>query len=269
MDRQAITERVESFDRWHYRFDLGGVITPIGHPAEVNRHQQRRRYFFDTLVAVAGGSLAGRRVLDLACNAGYWSLAAIEAGAEYVHGVEGRQMHVDQANLVFEVNGIDPARYRFDRGDVFTADLDGPYNVVLCLGLLYHVSRPIELFGRIGDVGSDVLVVDTLVSRQRDAAFRFGYDAADNPRDALEDGVVLIPSRRAVAELARRAGFRGSVLRCEIEDFTGMEDYRLGDRRAFLFSKRTPLDPHTFESLTPTPTVRSVVAKAGRMFRRR
>jgi ribosomal protein L11 methylase PrmA len=41
-------------------------------------------------------------VLDLGCNAGFWSLAAIDAGADLVVGIDGRQMHIDQANLVFE-----------------------------------------------------------------------------------------------------------------------------------------------------------------------
>jgi predicted nicotinamide N-methyase len=35
-------------------------------------------------VRLFGGSLEGKRVLDLASNAGYWSLASIKAGANYV-----------------------------------------------------------------------------------------------------------------------------------------------------------------------------------------
>lgn len=277
MDRQAIAERVASFDRWHYEFDLDGVKTPLDDPAERKRHRQRRRYFMDPLIQATGGSLAGKRVLDLACNAGYWSLAAVEAGAEFVHGVEGRQMHVDQANLVFEAKAVDPTRYRFDAGDVFTADLDGPYDVVMCLGLLYHVSRPIELFGRIGAVGSDLLVVDTAISRHPGAIFRLGYDIGENPRNALADSGVLIPSRRAVVEMAHQVGFAGSVLRCDIDDYTGMLDYQSGERRAFLFSKQTWLHAALFEPLTPPRTARSMMrgvlrrarGAAGRATRRR
>ena len=113
---QSLRERVAGFPRWHYEFDLGGVRTPIFDRKHVNRHVQRRDYFFAPLVRLCGGSLAGKRVLDLGCNAGFWSLAAIEAGADRVVGIDGRQMHVDQANVVFEAKGVDPARYRFFQG---------------------------------------------------------------------------------------------------------------------------------------------------------
>ena len=58
----------------------------------VNRHQQRRSYFFDPLVNALGGSLRGRRVLDLGCSAELWSLLALQAGAEFVLGIDGRSM---------------------------------------------------------------------------------------------------------------------------------------------------------------------------------
>ena len=62
-------------------------------------------------------------MLDLGCNAGFWSLAAIEAGAEFVLGVDARQSYLDQAALVFEAKGIDPSRYRFERANVFEVAL--------------------------------------------------------------------------------------------------------------------------------------------------
>src|SRR5438067_2455320 len=82
-------------------------------------------------IGVNGGSLAGRRVLDLGCNAGYWSLAAIEAGADFVLGIDGRQMHIDQANLVFEARGVDPARYSFQTANIFDHDFGGEFHIVL------------------------------------------------------------------------------------------------------------------------------------------
>src|SRR2546423_487545 len=79
MEVLELRERVEAFPRWHYQFDLGnGITTPIWKRDRINRHEQRRRYFFDALLRVTGGSLRGRRVLDLGCNAGFWSLNAIE-----------------------------------------------------------------------------------------------------------------------------------------------------------------------------------------------
>lgn len=107
MDQQEVRDRINQFPVWHYEFNLCGVRTPIRDAAGgVNRHEQRRRYFFDQLVALYGGSLKGKRVLDLGCNAGFWSLLAAQAGCDFVLGVDGRQMHVDQAEFVFEYNNI-------------------------------------------------------------------------------------------------------------------------------------------------------------------
>src|SRR5690348_7260853 len=117
-----LSSRIAAFPRWHYEFDLGGERTPIFDPAHRNRHAQRRRYFFDPLVQLAGGTLKGKRVLDLGCNAGFWSLLAVQAGADHVLGIDGRQMHVDQANLVFEASGIAPERYDFRAANIFDFD---------------------------------------------------------------------------------------------------------------------------------------------------
>ena len=107
MDHDELRDKIAAFPRWHYEFDLDGLVTPIFDKRHVTRHEQRSRYFFDALVDVCGGSLKGLRVLDLGCNAGWWSLKAIDAGCDFVTGIDGRQMHIDQANLVFEAKHVD------------------------------------------------------------------------------------------------------------------------------------------------------------------
>src|SRR5829696_3161852 len=168
-----LRKRIESFPRWHYEFELDGIVTPIFDPAHVNRHSQRKAYFFAPLVHFAGDSLAGKKVLDLGCNAGYWSLAATDAGADFVLGVDGRQMHIDQANLVFQAKAIPPERYRFECANVFELDPpEAPFDIVLCLGLLYHVSRPVDLIERISAWNTDLLVIDTALVPARGPYFR-------------------------------------------------------------------------------------------------
>ena len=207
-EHDRLRERVASFPRWHYEFDLGGVRTPIFNRTHVNRHAQRREYFFAPLIQLCGGSLAGKRVLDLGCNAGFWSLAAVEAGAELVVGVDGRQMHVDQANLVFEAKGVDRARYQFLRGDVFTTEVDqGPFDVVLCLGLLYHVSNPFGLMDRIAAWSDDLVVIDTTLSTLVGGPFfRLASQNPDDPRSALDRPIALHPTSEAVANSRATTG---------------------------------------------------------------
>jgi SAM-dependent methyltransferase len=234
MEAQELQERIDSFPRWHYLFEFdNGVTTPIDVEHNVNRAEQRRHYFFDALLRVAGGSLAGRRVLDLGCNAGFWSLHAIEAGAEYVLGVDGRQMHVDQANLVFEAKGVDSARYRFEQGNQF--------DVVLCLGLLYHVAKPIELFERIADVGAHLVVIDTAIYPSSLSMYKVKYEDLENPMNGVDYSTAFVPSRQAVVDLAGQFGFDTVPLAPNMTDYTGMRDYLNRRRLAFVCGKDVPL----------------------------
>ena len=260
VDETALRERVASFPRWHYEIDLNGVRTPIFDRAHVNRHAQRRRYFFEPLVRLCGGSLAGKRVLDIGCNAGFWSLAAVEAGADFVLGIDGRQMHIDQANLVFDVKGVEPARYRFELSDIFALELqEEPFDVVLCLGLLYHVSKPFELMERIGRWNNDLLVIDTaLDNRVRGPYLRVVGQDLDDPRSAVDRPIALHPTSEAVARLAKTYGYRSVMLRPRFSAWEGSASYREGRRRAFICAKHTRLDGFDTEAvganlLAPSP----------------
>lgn len=231
-----------AFKRWHYCFDLNGVLTPIWDSRCVNRHEQRKRHFFEPLVRLCGGSLRGKRVLDLGANAGFWSLAAIEAGCDYVLGIEGRAMHVAQAELVFEVKGVERERYDFVEADLFDVEWGDGFDVVLCLGLLYHVRRPVELLERIARANTDLLIVDTAVVPRDEAALYLQREDVADPRSAIGSGLVMVPTPAAVIEMLRSCRYHGVMLRPAFDDYTAADDFREGKRRAFVCAKRTALD---------------------------
>ena len=249
MDAEELRAKVASFERWHYPIDLGdGIVTPVRKPEKAfNRVAQRRRYFFDRLLSVTGGDLKGMRVLDLGCNAGYWSLQAIEAGADFVFGIDGRQMHVDQANLVFEAKGVDPNRYRFEVGNFLHRSF-GPFELVLCLGVLYHVSSPADLFDTMAATKAELLVIDTVVSPLAGNFIQLHTEPSDDYRDGIsdsgaEDLVVGYPTRGAITMLANRLGYEAVALDTScISDFTRAQDYERGDRVAFICSRVRSLD---------------------------
>ncbi len=252
MEAEEARRRIAEFARWDYEFEFdGGLSTPSSDRGRINRQTQRYAYFFKRLLDLNGGSLSGLRVLDLGCNAGYFSLAAIDAGARFVHGVDIDADFIEQARLVFELNGVERQRYRFDRGDALERAFDSDFDVVLCLGLLDHVDRPVELFDAIAASGAELVVIDTEVSRARSSLFEVSrlYHA----RNVVGDGLVLIPSRQAVGELAERHGFKTVALELNVSDFTGMSDYRRKRRCAFIGSRRIELGALPAERQTRTP----------------
>jgi Methyltransferase domain len=106
---------------------------------------------------------AGARVLDLASHDGRWSLAALEAGARSVTGIEARPELVKAAAENLGEYGYGQDRVRFVAGDVHevlsTQDLEA--DVVLCLGFLYHTLRYNELLGGIRRINARYLIIDT------------------------------------------------------------------------------------------------------------
>ncbi len=249
MQDEEIRQKIASFDNWHYQFDLRGNLTSVRGKNKVNRHKQRKRHFFDPVVQLFGGSLEGKRVLDLASNAGFWSLASVHAGCNYVLGVEGRQMHVDQANFVFEVEEVEEDRYDFLVGDIFETDLRqfGNFDIVLCLGLMYHVTKHVNLLEKISEVNDDLLVIDTTLSKASGSVLKIVRQNVENPLSALDYNLAMRPTRQAMRDLVEMFGYLVATLEPDFRDengkpnWVGGRDYKGGSRRAFVCSKKTDL----------------------------
>jgi SAM-dependent methyltransferase len=249
VNRAQLEERIAEFVNWDYRFEFdNGATTPLLDRRMVNRQEQRRHYFFDALLRLFNGSLSGQRVLDLGCGAGFWALQAIDAGADFVLGVDADQTRIDQANLVFEAKDVDPARYRFERENIFQCDLSADFDVVLCLSITHQISKPVELFELMTGVGADIIVIETELSRAASSSFEVSV-----PRKAVDHKIALIPNREAVVELAGEFGYRTVPLALNITDYRGMDDYRRQQRLAFFCSKGRSLDVLAVEEPWLTP----------------
>jgi SAM-dependent methyltransferase len=248
-----ISRRIGRFERWHYQFEVGGILTPIADPTWVNRHVQRKHYFWDPLVGETRNLIAGKRVLDLGCNAGYWALAAIEAGCAYVMGMDARPAHIEQASTIFDLKGVPRDLYTFVCANFFDYDLRslGHFDVVLCLGIFYHVAKPMELLERISQVNTDLLLLDTKISRSSESVIEIHHDPLDDPRMSADYSLVFVPSAKAIDEMVGQFGYQCTKLKPSFDDWTGCPDFHDGDRRAFICAKSTQL---TQLALSSEPT---------------
>jgi hypothetical protein len=224
------------FDRYPRFFETSETAT---HPGRLNlRHHAM---FGDNL-----DIFAGARVLDLASHDGRWSFAALRAGAASVVGIEGRPELVDAANDTFEHYAADRARYRFVADDLFhaLAQEQGEFDVVLCLGFLYHTLRYNELFAGIRKFDPKHLIIDTQVVAGRDPMIRLRVERAALQRNAIaddfsHDGRVLTgrPTHSGLKMMARAYGFElvrysdwSGLLRDNTESSRGYEAYASGER---------------------------------------
>lgn len=110
--------------------------------------------------------LEGRRVLDIASHDGRFALAALDAGAQHVTGIEARDEPVEKAQETFAHYGAEASRYRFMIGDIYDMlpQLEvGSIDTAMVLGFLYHTPRQYELFAHLARLQVRDLIIDSQV----------------------------------------------------------------------------------------------------------
>lgn len=129
---------------WYYHIDFGygfDVRAELRH----DPHSGLRNW--DEFLEANLPALAGKRVLDLGCNAGLYDLRMLEAGALEVVGID---MDVRQAEFVREWfarrKGQDYSRVRFVAADVTIFDLTslGSFDLVCMFCIAYHLGDGIK-----------------------------------------------------------------------------------------------------------------------------
>jgi SAM-dependent methyltransferase len=167
------------------------------------------------------------RALDLACNEGWWSHRLLEWGAAEVVAVDAREDNARRARLLRDQHGISRERLDILTADATTLDADelGQFDVVLCLGLLYHLENPIGTLRLARRLTRGLLAVETQVTRdpgpiahawgstddaaeRTDASFALRWEQDPGFPLASVGGVVsLIPNLRALQLSLTAAGF--------------------------------------------------------------
>ena len=107
----------------------------------------------------------GKRVLDLFCANGAFSFEAALAGAREVVGLEFSEDRTRCATFIAATlsGKVDCVTPKFIAGDVYELArmFKEPFDVVLCLGGLYHIPDPPYVLSQIRSVTASTLIVQT------------------------------------------------------------------------------------------------------------
>ena len=143
--------------------------TPYLESSKVLAHAKRLNWRTEVLIARNRKFFEGKRVLDLASHDGRFSYSALQGGASYVKGVEGRQEAVDEAFSNMEKMQIDKSKYDFEQGDL-TAFLrtvePGEFDVILCFGVFSHLVSQFEVLAEVKRIQPSLFILDTWVARE-------------------------------------------------------------------------------------------------------
>ena len=153
---EAIERRVRELGEWFHNLDLRGVQTAPHHFLGDYPAVKWRRF-----AAALPADLRGRTVLDIGCNAGFYSIEMKRRGAERVVGIDSDNDYLNQARFAAEVIGVDLEFRELSVYDVGT--LGERFDIVLFLGVLYHLRHPLLALDLIHEhVARDLLVFQSM-----------------------------------------------------------------------------------------------------------
>src|SRR3569833_1385269 len=133
---EELQQRIEELGPWFHNMRLGGVETAPDHflgdyPA----------IKFASFREVVPQDLTGLTVLDIGCNAGFYSMEMKRRGAARVLGIDTDPHYLRQARFAAEVEGIN---VEFRRMGVWqVAELAEKFDLVIFMGVLYHLRHPL------------------------------------------------------------------------------------------------------------------------------
>ena len=202
MTKDELQARAEAL-RWYHTIDLGhGVVT---RGADNTLERLARIHLPE--------SLAGRSVLDIGAWDGFFSFEAERRGAARVVAADHYAWHgqgwgTGQGKAGFEL-AREALGSRVEDVDVdvmsLSRDRPGTFDVVLFLGVLYHVPHPLLALERIADVTRDLLILETVVDMvgigRPAAAFYPSRELNDDPTNWWG------PNPPAVEAMLRTVGF--------------------------------------------------------------
>jgi hypothetical protein len=168
-------KRREIVNRWgpwqQHNVFLGDGVYTMGDEAHEGQRSRLPQY-----VQVASDllpmPLEQARVLDLAAHEGLFAIEFARRGSE-VLAVEIRQDHVEKARFARDVLELSNMEIRLDDVRNITRERDGGFDLVLCLGILYHLDArsAFDLVNRLGRLCNALAIVDTVVSLQDRESF--------------------------------------------------------------------------------------------------
>src|SRR3954470_13346637 len=133
---ENIAEQVRALGLWFHNLDLRGVQTAPNH--FLGNYPQNK---WQSFAAAVPADLTGKSVLDIGCNAGFYSIEMKRRGAERVVGIDSDEQYLAQARFAAEVSGVSIELQQLSVYDV--GRLGERFDLVLFMGVLYHLRHPL------------------------------------------------------------------------------------------------------------------------------
>ena len=163
LSQDQIRRRVAELGQWFHNLDLGGVKTAPDHFLGDYPEVKWQRF-----ASSIPKDLTGKSVLDVGCNAGFYSIQMKRRGADRVVGIDMDEKYLDQARFAAKVSG---AEIEFRNLSVYrVGELREKFDLVLFMGVLYHLRHPLLALELLHEhVVADLLVAQSMLRGSNDS----------------------------------------------------------------------------------------------------
>ncbi len=154
--QERIRERARALGPWFHNINLKGVSTAPEHFLGDYPRIKWQRF-----AGALPHDLAGKSVLDIGCNGGFYAMEMKRRGAARVLGIDFDEDYLAQARFAAEVEGLDIEFRRLSVYDV--GALGERFDVVFFIGVLYHLRHPLLALDLVHEhVARDLLVFQSM-----------------------------------------------------------------------------------------------------------
>lgn len=156
MSDEQLRQKIERLGPWFHNLRLRGIETApehfLGNYPEVK---------FESFRAALPEDLTGKSVLDIGCNAGFYSFEMKRRGAARVLGIDTDTGYLQQARFAADVLGMEVEFRELPVWQV--AELGERFDLVIFMGVLYHLRHPLLALDLIHDhVAKDMLLFQSM-----------------------------------------------------------------------------------------------------------
>ena len=148
MDKtDIIKQQIKDMFPWYQRINLDGVMTITkGGKGGKYFNAKAGEYTWNTMSKFLPPSLKNMRILDLGCNAGFYSVQSSLLGAKEVIGVDMSPIFSKQAFYIkdfFEKSYNKKLNITYIKSNIGDLDWDsmGDFEYVFAISVLYHIGK--------------------------------------------------------------------------------------------------------------------------------
>lgn len=171
LSNEELTQRLATQEWTGHNIRLNSDISTMPGKPDFMETDLRLKAILRALSFFYRGEFTGLRVADLGCLEGGFTLAMAQQGMDVI-GLEARQMNLDKCLLLKDQFELPQLEFRLDDVKNFGLEKYATFDVVLALGIVYHLNDPVAWLRQAAAATRGVMVIESHYAPADDRALK-------------------------------------------------------------------------------------------------